>query len=283
MIKIAYDEEGNIVFPNNAIKGKKYFCPKCGEELTYRNSGKTGKGSRCPHFAHKGGGHNCDPESVLHAAFKKETTKILSSYLKENKGFIIKWTCSDCGLPYSGDLLFIAKSVEVEYDLKVCRPDIALLDDAGKVRIAIEIVNTHKPEDKTLKYYKDNGIVLVQYNVIVEDLNSIEEKLKSPEIVSMCLRPNCCHFNTLTHSKHLFERHDICPNCHKPVIIYFNENRTALFIFYSGLSKEDLNDYHLIAHQLRYLPFTSGNGITIKTFITNCRCFSGNFIFPALK
>jgi hypothetical protein len=38
--------------------------------------------------------------------------------------------------------------------MKICKPDIALFDETGKVFTVIEIVVTHKPEDNVIKYYK---------------------------------------------------------------------------------------------------------------------------------
>ena len=175
-------------------------------------------------------------------------------------------------------MLLITKSVEVEYDLKVCRPDIALLDDSGKVRIAIEIVKTHEPEGNVLHYYKDNGITLIQYNVIEEDLNRVEEKLKNPDHVSSCIRYNCSNYNSLLITRYLYERYDICPKCHKPVIIFFNENRTALFNYYSGLSKTDLNKYRLDPHVLRSITISDSNS-SFQTYMTKCLCVSG-LLFP---
>ena len=276
LIEIAYDENKNIVFVNNAVKGKMYFCPKCGEELIFKNSGKTGQGSRCPHFAHKGcGGHNCDPESVLHAAFKKETAKILSSHLKESTGFNIKWRCSDCGSQYSGDLLFLAKTIEVEYDLKVCRPDIALLDDAGKVRIAIEIVNTHAPEEKVEKYYNDNGIVLVQYNVHEDDLLNIEEKLLKPDIVSLCLNSACKTFVASLLSRRIDTEKATCKRCGKQVDVFYAEYQSPLgHILYYGINNNDLlvlEKKGIASNMLMKATFTKNN-ISIDTIATKCPC-----------
>ena len=286
LIKIAYDENQNIVFADNAIKGRKYYCLDCKEELTYRNSGKTGKGSRRPHFAHRGGGgHNCDPESVLHAAFKNEAAKLLEGFIAENKGFDIKWTCKECGIPYVGNLLFVAKSVKVEYDLKECKPDIALLDETRKVRIAVEIVKTHEPEDNAIKYYKEHGIILVKYNVVEEDLHRIEDKLKNPDYVSLCLRSNCKNLNPLLITTGLFKRNAECPKCHEPITIFFIENRTAVgHIFYLGLNKYVLKDYNLNLNQLNCVTMTDMNSkVTFETYMTKCRCMSGKFIIPAKK
>ena len=277
LIEIAYDENKNIVFANNAVKGKKYFCPECKEELVFKNSGKTGPGSRCPHFAHKGGStHNCEPESVLHAAFKNETAKFLRSCLAENKSFDIKWTCSNCGYPYSGNLLFIAKSIEVEYNLKVCKPDIALLDDAGKVRIAVEIVNTHKPEENTLAYYKDNGIILVQYNVVKEDFINIENKLKTPDNVSLCTKSSCKAFNIAEIQRDLKAISYICPKCNNQKFALLYVQNTALFTNTDWLEKEDehmITDNNLEPNLFKYKGIVDPNtGEFVSTFVSYCKC-----------
>ena len=69
------------------------------------------------------------------------------------------------------------------------------LDADGNAIAVIEVVVTHAPEENTLKYYHDNGIVLVQYNVKETDLLDITEKLKHPDDVSLCLNSKCNNYN----------------------------------------------------------------------------------------
>ena len=45
---LGYNDQGIIVHVNDAVKGKSYSCPLCGERIIARNGGK----SQRPHFAH---------------------------------------------------------------------------------------------------------------------------------------------------------------------------------------------------------------------------------------
>ena len=129
--RIAYDNHGNTVVADDAIKGREYSCPECGRPLILKKSGRSGPGTRRPHFASKnieGNPHNCNPETVLHKVFKHSVTELLQSYQIEKKPFPVKWTCSECGLKYSGNLLLVDERVQEEYLLGSCKLDIALID-----------------------------------------------------------------------------------------------------------------------------------------------------------
>jgi len=192
----AIDKNGDIIQINNAEKGMDYYCPLCKKEFILRKSGKTGRGSRRPHFAHNEITPNCTPEGVLHYSFKEMLIALLVKHQVENKPFNFIWICDSCGVKNSGNLLEKTHSIKREHVLEGCRPDIALLDKEEKVLAVIEVVVSHKPEDSTLQYYRDNKITLIQIDLTAEeDLNKIEEKAKNPNIVDLCLSPKCPHSN----------------------------------------------------------------------------------------
>ena len=134
---IAKDNNGNPVHISNAIKGLKYFCPGCNDEFVLRKSGNTGKGSRRPHFAHKNLTPNCTPEGYLHSSFKILLLDRLFSSLKNKLPIDISWDCIYCKKEHHTNLLGGVCSVEKEFDLKTCRPDIALLNEKGFAAIVI--------------------------------------------------------------------------------------------------------------------------------------------------
>lgn len=188
----ALDEAGRLVHINDAEKGASYRCPLCKNEFILRKSGKTGRGSRRPHFAHNEVTPNCTPESVLHYSFIRQLVDLLEKYKRENKPLTFNWVCSSCGYKNSDNLLGKTVFVETEYGLGACRPDIALLDGAKNVLGVIEIVVTHKPEESTLEYFRTNKIALIQINLTSEDdLTRVEEKVKSPSFVDLCLSHKC--------------------------------------------------------------------------------------------
>jgi len=188
----AVDEHGQIVHIDDAQKGKPYYCLGCNEKLVLRKSGKSGLGSRRPHFAHNGPTHNCSPETVLHMSFKKMLVEFIKKNIVEQKKIPISWKCGDCGLEYAGNLLEKAIVVKEEYSLGLCRPDIALFDKDGKAIVVIEIVVTHLPEEKTLQYYRDNKLILIQINLLSEDeLRNISRRINNPDKVEYCLSRKC--------------------------------------------------------------------------------------------
>ncbi len=188
----ALDQNDNLIHVNNAEKGSKYYCPLCKKEFILRKSGKSGKGSRRPHFAHNELTPNCTPEGVLHYSFKKMLISLLEKFKNENRDLVMSWRCSSCEHANSVFLLQRVVSIKEEFNLGVCRPDIALLDDAGKIIAVIEIVVNHSPEENVLQYYKTNKIVLIQINVETEDeLFMVEEIISNPNKVDFCLNTEC--------------------------------------------------------------------------------------------
>lgn len=215
----ALDERGNLILINDAEKGSTYFCPECKGKFILRKSGKTSKGSRRPHFAHNNLTTNCTPEGVLHSSFKKLLIDLLEKYRSEGKTLLVNWKCNSCSLNYSKfNLLSKTATIKEEYNLKVCQPDIALLDPESEVKAAIEIVVTHEPEENVLRYYERNGITLIQINLFSEeDLNKIEEKITNPDVVNLCLNPNCQNFRNHATERKLIVADKICKRCHHPM------------------------------------------------------------------
>ncbi len=276
-IKMAYNEAGDVVYSDNAVKGERYFCPKCGGELIFKNSGKRGPGSRCKHFSHKAKNHDCTNESILHSIFKHKAAKLLREKIDNKIGFVISWKCGVCGKKYeNGNLLKVANEIKEEYCLEVvCRPDIAILDISGKVRIAIEIVVTHEPEEKTLKYYRENGIILVQYNVIEDDIFRVEERLKTPDRLSLCLNEKCKEYNALTANPIIRYRKEKCPKCDGFYYVFFKEIETAIGSLPYPLTKQDCLDiakkFNIISFRFRY-DIEPNNRKTIRAIATHCFC-----------
>lgn len=210
----AVDKNGNLIHIDNAEKGINYYCPICKNEFILRKSGKTGKGSKRPHFAHNQLSPNCTPESVLHYSFKKMLINLLGKYKSENKPLVMSWSCNFCNNKNSGNLLEKVASIKEEYNLKVCQPDIALLDEKANVFAVVEIVVTHEPKENVLKYYKENNIILIQINLSSEeDLNDIEKKIKKPNIVDYCLNPKCLNYEKYTINRKISINIERCGGC----------------------------------------------------------------------
>jgi hypothetical protein len=196
---IALDANDAIVNAHNAIKGRKYFCPSCKNELILKKSGKTGIGSRRPHFAHKSLSVNCSPESVLHYSFKKILLEYINDNINKKLPMNIILECNFCHNKILMNILGNCMMVKDEYNMKICRPDIALIEEKENVYAVFEIVVTHKPEDNIVNYYQKNNILLFQIELDSEDdLENIQETLNKkikirtrPDYFNACMNPNC--------------------------------------------------------------------------------------------
>jgi len=192
LYSVVTDKEGNLIKTIDAEKGNGFFCSLCKTELILRKSGNTGKGSKRPHFAHRASTPDYAPETTLHSSFKNLLVKKINGHILSQTPILISWNCKFCGLRHSGHLLERAVSVKAEHNLGICQPDIALFDKDKNVFAVIEVVVTHKPSPNIIKFYNDNNIILIQINLSSErDIDELENKLATPDIVAFCYHPKC--------------------------------------------------------------------------------------------
>lgn len=207
-----------IVGINGASKGNSYCCVICGGEMILKKSDKQ---LRRPHFSHKNLTANCTPEGALHLAFKNLLFEEINNRLQNSHIMQIEWGCEFCGKNHVVNLLNKVKNVEIESSLKTCKPDILLFDEYDKPIIAIEVVVTHEPEEESLKYFRDNKIVLVQLNIKNEDdLKIVREETIIPSLVLCCLNnQRCDHCNDFMHTKKRMISNAECWKCSTPMKI----------------------------------------------------------------
>jgi hypothetical protein len=218
----ALNEHGILVKANDSEKTGNYFCPVCKSELILKKSGKVGKGSKRPHFAHYTLTENCTPESALHYSFKRILVEKINDFIKNNIPINIAWKCNYCLNKHEGNLLKIATDVKEEYYMNTCKPDIALLNNKGNVFAVVEIVVTHKPEENVIKYYKDNNIILIQIDLDSDnDLDNIDGKLNNPSIVDFCFNPKCKNCGNYKTKNELVVLNESCYRCGNPMNICY--------------------------------------------------------------
>lgn len=226
LLPYAYDAVGSLVHIDDAQKGQKYICPNCGAELSLKNP-KISKGQkhyRRKHFAHKNIPDNHCSESFLHKLFKDKCAEFIRDKISKQEDLFFWWECQKCNEKHNGNLLKKAAKVAVEYDLGECKPDIALLDNNGKIIIVIEVVVSHKPEPSALQYYEENKIACLQINVEdFSDCDMIENKLSNPVDVNLCPNPICEKCGKRKNSLKLVTVVADCPNnkCSKKMRIAF--------------------------------------------------------------
>ncbi len=189
---VAYDKNENLVKAAEAEKRDEFYCLICKGELILHKSGKTGKGSKRPHFAHINLTPNCNPETALHFSVKNLLYKHMDEHITANMPLQLSWECKYCYGTHSGNLLKKIKSVKLEYSMDVCKPDLALLDKDNNVFAVIEVVVTHKPEEEVLNYYKEKNIILIQIDLKSDkDIDELENKIAKPDFVQYCFNPKC--------------------------------------------------------------------------------------------
>lgn len=153
----ALDPSGNLVSAVTAPRRGQYRCLECSSEMVVcRGDVKQ------PYFRHSSDPsieRFCNPESFIHKLAKRLLKEKLDLALRENTPFILKWECTDCHKDFSINLTDCIDQVEVEQSLfnNAVRPDVTSFNKGIPV-ITLEIVNTHSPEEKTLKICEDNGV-----------------------------------------------------------------------------------------------------------------------------
>lgn len=279
LLTYAYDANDELVHIDNAQKGQRYTCPTCGAELLLKIS-KIPEGQkyhRRNHFAHKGYSDNHCSESFLHKLFKERCAEYIRNKISYNDSLFFEWHCEKCNEVHKGNLLKKAVNVITEYDLGVCKPDIALLDSNGKVVIVIEVVVTHKPEPTTLEYYDNNKIACLQINVgDFPDCENVEKKLSHPDNVNLCPNPICKNCGQIMHHSKIVTVVTKCWKCKRKMTVammigggiilsptYFNEKEIEI-------AKSLGANIHK-----RYSKTISGN--YYANVCANCNNFVGDF------
>lgn len=293
---VAYDKGGNLIKATESEKGNDFYCPICKGELTLRKSGKTGKGSKRPHFAHQNLTPNCNPETALHFSFKNLLYKYLEEHITGNIPLQFSWVCKYCNETHTGNLLKKIKSVRLEHDLGICKPDIALLDKENKVFAVVEVVVTHKPEDEVLKHYKDNDIILIQINLKSDkDIDDLENKISKPDFVQFCYNPKCAKCGYYLHKTIMTIIDGECWKCKKIMkvaIVEGGEERESSHAGPDKFTKKEIDfarskgviieEHYSMTVNERYLANTCGHCGTFVGSFYLCEYFviENDGIFP---
>lgn len=180
----AYDDKGNIVKINDAIKGHHYFCLGCRKEII----AKIGL-IRSPHFAHKKD-EVCDPEGYLHKLAKSRIKQIFL----QNKDFTINYNrehqchqygncafhtnyCSINRLEKTPiNLKTYYDTITEESEFKGFRADLLLSNSKKKDRppVFIEIKVTHACEEKKIS----SDIKIIEIEIETEDdINQLDNHI----------------------------------------------------------------------------------------------------------
>lgn len=155
---IALNSSNKLVSAITASKEDEYTCFECGVKMVLC------KGDIVrPYFRHTPGtGENrfCSSESYIHKVAKtllKDKIQLSLDY--QDEVLTIAGKCERCSEEYSIDIANCVDRVETEFLLcdRTVKPDLTLFKK-GKAVIALEVVNTHYPEQSTLKTFEENSI-----------------------------------------------------------------------------------------------------------------------------
>lgn len=189
-LKIPFAERGGrLIHVSGVPRGLECdcVCPVCKDPVVAR------KGEVVQHhFAHYPGSE-CTPETVLHQVGKRLLFQRIAAHLEKGRPLPIRWKCTFCGEEHAGNLLKVARRVEMERTLEGCRPDLVLFDvEDGPVAI-VEVVVTHSPDENVVNYCEQQGVRLVQFRLHRgRDLLALQhEKPLRPQYVDLCFKPQC--------------------------------------------------------------------------------------------
>jgi ribosomal protein L37AE/L43A len=264
----AFDKNGVLVKAKDADKTQDYFCPECKDRLILKKSGKTGKGSKRPHFAHYSQSPNCKPEGVLHKSFKILLLEKIQNHIANKEHISIEWECMRCHEKYKGNLIQVATDVKEEYQMDNCRADIALLNIDNTPFAVIEIIVTHKPEEAAIEFYKRNKIALIQIELESEDdLDNVDAKLNNPTSIDYCFNRHCPN-----HAEYTYYRH---PVVSKKRCVNFHSMRTFIVEIYHlfGLQRSiDFTDEEIELAKSKGVNFVAN-----KVICPHCRAISSRY------
>lgn len=225
-VPFAFDENRTLFNAEAAVKGPKYFCPACGNEIILRK-GKI----KIAHFAHKAI-DSCSRETVIHKTAKYLVHSAITNWKMGNSSSpLVKRKCNICHTTIEQPIPDKVESAIIEYRLP-CNfvADVALMAQE-QAAAAIEIRVTHavdelKSTSISVPFIELDGneVLAAPYlwNPIVDKFRSFKCKTCDDNLVKM----NKKIFSIAT-SKGIslptsFYRYSICHcwKCNEPTIVY---------------------------------------------------------------
>jgi hypothetical protein len=219
----ANNSEGKSTPIDVAVKGDSYSCRDCGEPMITRGKDTTPrkKWQKRRHFAHKVDKYNCSTESNLHNGFRDTLCERINEAIDKRSKLSIHWECSYCNKPHTENLVRKAKLAKAESRLENTRPDITIYGADNKPICIIEIRYRHFTEQKTLEYYNDIEIPLIEFELkdATDSIRSIEEILK-PNRINVCMDIKCGECGKIKRKEYLHVIESPCQSCSGPMKYY---------------------------------------------------------------
>jgi hypothetical protein len=169
------DLDGRLVWAadlaHDQLRPEGLACVGCGARLLLRAGERN-----AAHFAHYDATQCTSPETALHRAAKRIIADSINSSRRQEWRYAAGWQCGLCKAARHTNLAAASVGGAVlERNLGPVQPDIAILDTAGRPRLAVEVVVTHPPEPETLAWYLDNNIGVLVVEPTWEAIKELRE------------------------------------------------------------------------------------------------------------
>jgi len=249
--------------------------------MVLRKNEKQAFSSRRPYFVHKTANHDCIPETALHFSFKNRLAETIRNHVEQGISMPFTWECGECKEIHNRDLTETVNKVVVDHHMTETTADIALLDEAGNVIMAIHIRVASKPEEKTLQFYKDNNIVGIEIVLSsFDDLDNVEKIVAVPDRVGACRNPKCPTCKRGMHKTMLTIAEAPCWQCNTPMkFSYCRKGRSIL-----GPSAFNESEIELARSKGVIIKEQYSSSVK-ETYLANscghCGTFIGEFYLPA--
>ncbi len=139
-MKIPYgvNTSGKFTSSDSAEKGSVYFCPCCGERLTYHDGG-----AKTKYFEHPASS-NCSLESVLHITAKELIRSVIENNAEGKQEINLENYCQGCERQFSSILpINTFSSAGFEVNVGGFTFDVVGYRN-GSIGLAVEIINNHE-------------------------------------------------------------------------------------------------------------------------------------------
>lgn len=232
-------KDGELVSIDNVERGLSCgcICPECKTQLV------ANKGVKKTHYFSHYRKSDCNGESLLHYLAKIVFAKRIESAIEEKLEIPIEWECQRCESlsSHKGNLVKVAKRVELEVSVGTCRPDIVLYAGDGRVLAFIEIVVSHFPEEYVFQYCKKNNISLLVIKIeTIENVLALEScKNLALAECSECLTRKCSKCKEPLKQRRLHVIDIKCWKCQRPMMMALVATRLNI------IHTEEFNEYDL--------------------------------------
>lgn len=139
----------------------------------------------------------------------------LSEMMVSGQTLSFNWACNFCSETHTGNLLKKAKMLNIDHLSGEQKADIALLNNEGKLLVAIHILKNKKPVEEKIEHYTKQDVIYIQLRQIDTSEKTIDEIITNPVFVGTCFNPKCEACNHYQKKNELVIIDAPCWKCHQ--------------------------------------------------------------------